>query len=86
MDNLENDHIKALELAYSKLVQPSKLIELFNSPQEFKEWTELGTVSDLRACLIAFEQDELYDHCIVIKETLNQKENEVEETFNTKEK
>jgi hypothetical protein len=75
MDNLENDHIKALELAYSKLVQPNKLIELFNSPQEFKEWTELGTVSDLRACLIAFEQDELYDHCVVIKETLNQKEN-----------
>lgn len=76
MDNLEQDHLHALELAYSKLIQPTKLIEYFGTPEEFKEWTEKGTPSDLRACLLAFEREELYDHCQVIKETLAQKDAE----------
>lgn len=82
MDNLEKDHLRALEEHYSQLVQPNKLIEMFKSREEFIEWAELGTASDLRAALIAFERDELYDHCKMLKMVLDQKE----QTFNTKER
>ena len=75
MDSLEKAHLNTVELAYSKLIQPNKLVEYFNTATEFKEWTETGTPSDLRACLIAFEKAELFDHCAIIKNTLNQKEN-----------
>lgn len=75
MNSLEKARLNAIELAYSKLIQPNKLVEYFNTATEFKEWTETGTASDLRACLIAFEKAELFDHYVIIKETLNQKEN-----------
>ena len=74
MDNLEQAHIRAVELAYSQMIQPSKLVEYFTTNEEFKEWAELGTASDLRACLLAFEKAELFDHCAILKEALNQKE------------
>tara|TARA_B110000285_G_C14890599_1_gene498357 strand:- start:444 stop:680 length:237 start_codon:yes stop_codon:yes gene_type:complete len=74
MDNLDKDHLRALERAYSKMVQPSNLIEYFNTTEEFTEWAELGSPSDLRAALIAFEKDELYDHCKILKAVLVSKE------------
>ena len=74
MDNLNENHLRAVEKAYSKLVQPSKLIEYFNTTEEFKEWAELGTPADLRAALLAFEEDELYDHCKILKDVLVSKE------------
>jgi hypothetical protein len=75
-NNFNKDHIEALELMYSELVQPSKLIEYFESDAEFKEWAELGTSEDIRAALIAFEKDELYDHCTILKQVLLEKINE----------
>ena len=74
MDNLNENHLRAVEKAYSKLVQPSKLIEYFNTTAEFIEWAELGTPADLRAALLAFEEDELYDHCKILKAVLVSKE------------
>jgi len=49
------------------------MIELFNTDQEFKEWAEMGTPEDIRAALIAFEKEELFNHCIILKEVLNSK-------------
>ena len=74
MDNLNENHLRAVEKAYSKLVQPNKLIEYFNTTEEFIEWAELGTPVDLRAALLAFEEDELYDHCKILKAVLVSKE------------
>ena len=76
MNKFNKDHLNALELAYSELVQPRKLIEYFEDDQEFKEWAEMGTLQDLRAALIAFERDELYDHCVILKNVLLEKLNE----------
>lgn len=73
MDNLDRDHIRMIDAMYSELVQPSKLIEYFEDAAEFREWAELGTPDDIRAALIAFEKDELYDHCKVLKEVLLEK-------------
>jgi len=73
MDNLNDDYLRSLEQKYSELINPSKMIELFNTDQEFKEWAEMGTPEDLRAALIAFEKEELFNHCIILKEVLNNK-------------
>lgn len=70
MDNLSEDHMRAMEQAYSELIQPQKLVEYFADDKEFKEWAELGTVKDIKAALIAFEGDELYHHCAILKEVL----------------
>jgi len=74
MDNLNEQHIKALDKAYSELVQPQKLIDYLGNTEEFKVWAELGTAEDLRAALIAFEKDGLYEHCVILKELLIEKQ------------
>lgn len=70
---MSDAYLRALELRYSLLVQPKKLIEYMSTPEEFIEWANLGTQSDLRSALIAFEKDELYDHCIILKQVLESK-------------
>lgn len=74
MDNFNDDYLRSLEQKYSELINPNKMIELFNTDQEFKEWAEMGTPADIRAALIAFEKEELFNHCIILKEVLNTKE------------
>lgn len=69
-----DDYLRSLEQKYSELINPNKMIELFNTDQEFKEWAEMGTPEDIRAALIAFEKEELFNHCIILKEVLNTKE------------
>lgn len=73
MNKMSDAYLRALELRYSLLVQPKKLIEYMSTPEEFIEWAKLGTQSDLRSALIAFEKDELYDHCIILKQVLESK-------------
>jgi uncharacterized protein (TIGR02145 family) len=51
-----------------------QLIDYLGGTQEFKEWAELGTAEDLRAALIAFEKDGLYEHCVILKELLIEKQ------------
>jgi len=74
MDNFNDDYLRSLEQKYSELINPNKMIELFNTDQEFKEWAEMGTPEDIRAALIAFEKEELFNHCIILKEVLSTKE------------
>lgn len=73
MDKFNDDYLRSLEQKYSELINPNKMIELFNTDQEFKEWAEMGTPEDIRAALIAFEKEELFNHCIILKEVLNSK-------------
>jgi len=74
MDKFNDDYLRSLEQKYSELINPNKMIELFNTDQEFKEWAEMGTPEDIRAALIAFEKEELFNHCIILKEVLSTKE------------
>jgi|TARA_B110000908_G_C10141485_1_gene396990 hypothetical protein len=70
MNKYSEEYLKAIETAYLDLIQPRTLVEYFENDVEFKEWAELGSASDLRACLKAFERDELFHHCSIIKEVL----------------
>jgi desulfoferrodoxin (superoxide reductase-like protein) len=69
--DFNEEHIKGLELMYLDLIQPKKLIEHFNTDDEFVEWLQLGNAKDLRLTLEAFERDELYSHCKLIKEEID---------------
>ena len=73
MSNYSKEYLKALEESYVNLVRPRSLIEYFKDDVEFKEWAELGSILDLRACLRAFEKDEQFHHCAIIKEVLTSK-------------
>jgi hypothetical protein len=70
MDKFNEEHMRALEQRYSELVNPRKLIEYLSTPEEFEDWARLGTPSDIRSALIAFEKEELYDHCAILKKVL----------------
>ena len=61
---------KEIEQLYLDLIQPKKLIEYLGNEEEFREWLRLGTTQELKLALRAFEREELYTHCIIIKEEL----------------
>lgn len=67
----EHTNIQELEKLYLDLIQPSKLITHFTTDMEFVEWLQLGTTDELQWCLKAFERDELFSHCILIKKQID---------------
>jgi len=74
MDKFNQDYLRDLERKYKELIDPNRLIQMFDTDDEFTEWAEIGTPEDIRAALIAFEKEELFNHCIILKRVLNTKE------------
>ena len=68
---MEDNNIQELEKMYLDLIQPKRLVEYFPSDIEFVEWLQLGTTDELQWCLKAFERDELFSHCILIKKQID---------------
>ena len=56
--------------AYGKLIEPKNIRSHFKSIEEFESWLETGTIEDLKCTLKAFEDSELYEDCLIIKNTL----------------
>ena len=55
---------------YEKIIEPPNIRANFKSEIEFISWLETGTVEDLKCTLKAFEDSELYEDCLIIKNTL----------------
>ena len=68
---MEDNNIQELEKMYLDLIQPKRLVEYFPSDIEFVEWLQMGTNDELQWCLKAFERDELFSHCILIKKQID---------------
>ena len=62
--------IEGMEEMYLDLIQPSNLIELFENTDEFRDWLQMGTREEMGWALKAFERDELYSYCKIIKEEM----------------
>jgi hypothetical protein len=62
--------IEGMEEMYLDLIQPSNLIELFENTDEFRDWLQMGTKEEMGWALKAFERDELYSYCKIIKEEI----------------
>jgi hypothetical protein len=63
-----------MEQMYLDLIQPKKLIEYFLDEQDFREWLRMGGVEEMGWALRAFEREELYNHCKIIKEEIENAE------------
>lgn len=65
-------NIVALNKAYEEMCDP-KYIRSIQSDEQFLAWCRIGTVEDLKCALLVFEQAEMYEDCIIIKEVINEK-------------
>lgn len=74
MKGFNEDYLRELEENYIELINPNVMISMFDTGAEFTEWAEMGTPEDIRAALTAFEKEELYNHCIILKRVLDNKE------------
>lgn len=70
----DSGSLEELEQMYLDLIQPNKLIQHFPTDMEFVEWLNLGTLNELQWCLKAFEEAELFNHCILIKQQIDLRE------------
>lgn len=52
---------------YLTIINPKSLIQSFKTRQNFEDWLDLGTREDLIWTLKAFEKEELYEICLIIK-------------------
>jgi len=64
------NNVEGMEEMYLDLIQPSNLIELFENTDEFRDWLQMGTIEEMGWALKAFERDELYSYCKIIKEEI----------------
>jgi len=62
-----------LDALFENLLYPPNLIQQFETLEEFKEWTETGTIEDIDEMRKEFEPHELYDHLIIIRDIIKQK-------------
>lgn len=60
-----------LEKMYIDMIQPKNLVEYFTDDEDFREWVQMGTSEEMRWALKAFERDELYRYCKIIKEEID---------------
>ena len=86
-DNNNDDHFKGksyghteMDAMFEELLKPCNLIQQFKTLRDFKLWCETGLVEDNEEMLKAFEKDELYNYCIIIRDVINAKKLERELT------
>ena len=65
------NNIKGMEEMYLDLIQPSSLVELFENTEDFRDWLRMGTYQEMGWALKAFEREEMYSYCKIIKEEIN---------------
>ena len=58
---------------YKESIIPSYFIQNFNNKQEFVKWLKKGTFEDIQSALEAFENEEMYHECGIIKEVIDEK-------------
>ena len=65
--------MEIIEREYKKLIQPQNL---FKHIEDFEEWLDLAEDKEsLKATLKAFEVEEMYEQCIVIKNKIEKWKN-----------
>lgn len=62
-----------IESKYQHITNPPKFVTLFKDDNEFSEWCKQGSVKDLYCTLEEFKQHELYEHCLIISNTIKEK-------------
>ena len=59
-----------INTAYQIIINPINIRHYLKSDEEFVSWLEIGNEEDLECTLKVFEEAELYEDCVIIKNTL----------------
>ncbi len=62
-----------LDEAYLLILEADEFVKNFETMEEFRDWCDEGELVDLYPVLDIFEEYELYEHCAVIKDIIDKK-------------
>jgi len=65
--------MEKLLAAYDDLTKPANIRAHFKTEEEFVWWLEMGSSSDLDHVLKVFENEEIYEDCVLILQMINEK-------------
>ncbi len=68
--------MKNLIKAYEELINPLWIRSLIKTEERFIDWCNEGTIQDLECALLVFEKEEMWNDCIIIRNVIQQKQNE----------
>ena len=71
---MAKDPLKDIVNQYNDITDPKNWVKMFPTMESFKKWVMLGTLDDIEATLIEFEEAELYEHCAVILEVFKERQ------------
>jgi hypothetical protein len=60
-----------LEELYYVIIEPENILSFFKTDDEFRAWCETGSYEDLDETRKAFEENELYEQCAIIKSVMD---------------
>ena len=60
-----------INLQYENIIEPQNIRLYFKTVEEFASWLETGTKKDIECTLKIFEEAELFEDCVIIKQTLD---------------
>lgn len=58
--------------AYTEIISPEKIRSHFKSNLEFESWLQTGSKQDLICTLKVFQDAEMYEDCVIIKNKINE--------------
>ena len=70
-----------LDQHYQALTVPTEFIKNFKTRADFKKWAHGGAINDLKEAIVSFEHYELYEHCAVMQEVIDEKVDKMLEGF-----
>jgi len=56
-----------------EMLYPPNFIKIFPTMDSFRNWISLGEKEDMETILKLYEEHELYEHCVIIKEEIHKK-------------
>ena len=59
-----------LQKIYEYISHPRNLLKYFKTREDFIKWLDLGSKEDLECALEAFEKEELYEYCVIIRDKI----------------
>ncbi len=62
--------------AYEELINPLWIRSLIKTEERFIDWCNNENIDDLECTLLVFEKEEMWNDCIIIRNVIQQKQNE----------
>jgi hypothetical protein len=67
---VNNDDI---DLVYQEIISPENFKQNFSSKRDFLVWLNKGSKSNLDFALKKYEEQEMYEHCSIIRDFIKNK-------------